>query len=175
MQEIPPNVLAQDQEPCVVIDVREYPEYAAGALPQARLVPLGRLAAMSREWKREDRYVLVCKSGTRARKAAELLRKQGFTNLAVLEGGTEAWAATGFPLKRENGPWSMERQVRAIAGTLGLSGTLLGVLFSPWFFVLPGFIGAGLLFSGVTDTCMMATLLGRLPWNRAATACAEKG
>ncbi|MEO5936493.1 MAG: rhodanese-like domain-containing protein [Terriglobales bacterium] len=173
MQLILPSVLAQSEGPCMVIDVREYPEFAAGALPQARLVPLGGLAEASRAWDPQARTILVCKSGTRARKAAELLHARGFTDLVVLEGGTEAWIAAGLPVKRQAGPWSMERQVRAVAGALGLAGTLLGVLVNPWFLTVPGFVGAGLLFSGVTDTCMLATLLGKLPWNHPTNSCAS--
>ncbi len=173
-QEIQPNVLAQAQDAGIVIDVREYPEFALGALPQAQLVPLSSLAEACLGWDPHERRILVCKSGKRSRQAAELLRERGFTNLAVLEGGTEAWIAAGLPVKRQAGPWSMERQVRVIAGSLGLAGTLLGTMLNPWFFLLPGFIGAGLTFSGITDTCMMATLLAKLPWNRASASCERR-
>ena len=170
-QAIQPSALAQADDACIVIDVREYPEFAAGALPQAKLVPLGGLAEASRDWEPHERRILVCKSGKRSRQAAKLLRERGFTNLAVLDGGTDAWIAAGLPVKRQAGPWSMERQVRAIAGTLGLVGMLLGAMVNPWFYVLPGIIGAGLLLSGITDSCMMATLLAKLPWNQTSAAC----
>jgi hypothetical protein len=48
--------------------------------------------------------------------------------------------------------------------------TVLGVLVSPYFLGLTLFVGAGLLFAGVTDVCLMATALGKLPWNRASSA-----
>ena len=56
------------------------------------------------------------------------------------------------------------------AGSLALAGTLLGAFVSPWFYILPGFVGAGLLTAGVTGFCGMALLLMRAPWNRAAFA-----
>jgi len=49
-----------------------------------------------------------------------------------------------------------------------LLGVLLGVTVSPWFLLIPGFMGGGLLFAGASGTCAMATLLGKLPYNRRA-------
>jgi len=49
-------------------------------------------------------------------------------------------------------------------------GVLLGVLVSPWFLILSGFVGCGLVFAGATGWCGMALLLARLPWNRPATS-----
>jgi len=62
------------------------------------------------------------------------------------------------------------RQVQIVAGSLALTGALLAWLVSPWFIALSGFVGAGLLFAGITDTCMMALLLAKLPYNRPRTA-----
>jgi len=71
-----------------------------------------------------------------------------------------------------NKPWAIDRQVRAIAGGLMMLFTLLGLLASPWFFAGSLFITAGLLFSGLSDVCLMATALGKLPWNRVSgTQC----
>ena len=65
-------------------------------------------------------------------------------------------------------PIEMQRQVQIAAGGLAFSGTLLGLPLSPWFFVVPAFVGAGLVFAGLTGFCGMARLLRRAPWNRAA-------
>jgi rhodanese-related sulfurtransferase len=155
-----------------LIDVREFPEFAAGAIRGARLVPLGTLAERCRDWNPGDCHVLVCRSGKRAAQAARTLEGLGFQDLAILEGGVEAWRAAGLPLQvAARRPWPLERQVRAIAGTLVLLSTGLGLAVSPWFFLLTSFVGGGLLFSGVTDICLLATLLGKLPWNRAASSC----
>ncbi len=62
---------------------------------------------------------------------------------------------------------SLERQVRIAAGFLVLTGVLLGVFLSPAAYALSGFVGAGLMFAGITDTCAMGMLLSRMPWNRA--------
>ena len=66
---------------------------------------------------------------------------------------------------------SLERQVRIAAGSLVLAGVTLGLLVHPAIFGLAGFVGAGLVFSGVTDTCGMGLVLARMPWNNRAAGC----
>ena len=62
---------------------------------------------------------------------------------------------------------SLERQVRIAAGSLVVLGTALGAFVHPDFLGLSAFVGAGLVFAGVTDTCGMGMMLARMPWNRA--------
>jgi 3-mercaptopyruvate sulfurtransferase SseA len=86
--------------------------------------------------------------------------------LKVLDGGVQAWSSAGKPLTvAANRPWSMERQVRVTAGSLVLVFCALGLLASEKFFIGAALIGAGLVFAGVSNTCMMASVLGRMPWN----------
>ena len=155
-----------------IVDVREFPEYAAGAVKGSRLVPLSTVESEAAKWNKQEPVLLVCRSGKRASQAAETLERLGFQNVNVLQGGFEAWKAAGLPTHaEEHKPWSLERQVRAIAGSMVLIFTLLGLLVSPYFLGLTLFVGAGLLFAGVTDVCLMSTALGKLPWNRASGAC----
>ena len=63
-------------------------------------------------------------------------------------------------------PISLMRQVQITAGLLVVLGAALASLVSPWFILLSGFVGAGLVFAGVTDTCMMARMLSKLPYNQ---------
>ena len=150
-----------------IVDVREYPEFAGGAISGARLVPLGNVEKIVADWSRKQTMVLVCRSGKRATQAGELLERLGFQNVSVLEGGMEAWRKSGFPVATATKrPWALERQVRVIAGSLVLVSAILGLTVSPWFFGLTLFVGAGLVFAGVTDVCMMAKLLGKMPWNQ---------
>jgi hypothetical protein len=87
----------------------------------------------------------------------------------------EGWRAVGMPLAiAERCPWSMERQVRIVAGSLVLLTMLLAYLISRFFLIGTALIGAGLLFAGVSDICMMASLLGRLPWNRSTNVCSTE-
>ncbi len=151
-----------------VIDVREYPEFAAGHIEGAELVPLASLNESSRQWDRGQPLLLVCKSGRRAEQARGQLAAKGFRDLEVLQGGVEQWCSSGHSLQCVEGrkPWSLERQVRAGAGSMILASLALAYLFSPWFLLWTAFVGAGLTFAGVTDICLMATVLGKLPWNR---------
>jgi rhodanese-related sulfurtransferase len=150
-----------------IVDVREFPEFAAGSIEGSRHVPLGTLEAASGGWDRAEAVLLVCKSGRRAEQGRGMLEALGFTSVRVLEGGVDGWQAAGKPLVRlAKRPWSMERQVRVVAGALILITLLLAFAISPWFLLGTGFVGAGLVFAGVSDTCMMGSVLGRMPWNR---------
>lgn len=152
----------------IFVDVREYPEFASGHIDGSRHVPLGTLQKASTSWRPSQPITLVCKSGARAEQARRQLAHQGFTSLTVLEGGVDAWRTAGKPLITiHRNSWSLERQVRTAAGSLVLLTLLLAHMASPWFLLGTAFVGAGLVFAGVTDTCMMASLLSRLPWNRA--------
>jgi len=66
---------------------------------------------------------------------------------------------------------SLERQVRIAAGSLVLLGAVLSLLVHPYFIGLAAFVGAGLVFAGVTDTCGMAMCLARMPWNQVKESC----
>jgi rhodanese-related sulfurtransferase len=151
------------------IDVREYPEFASGHIEGSRLVPLGRLEETSSAWERTAPLTLVCKSGIRAHEARQRLSGLGFTSLTVLEGGIDQWRLDGKPLVTSTRkPWSIERQVRITAGSLVLVTLALAYFSSRFFLLGTTFVGAGLVYAGVSDTCMMGLLLARLPWNQPA-------
>lgn len=149
-----------------LIDVREYPEFADGHIEGSELVPLRTLDKASESWNPSEPLTLVCRSGRRAEQARQTLVEKGFQSLKVLEGGVQAWKNGGRPLTvTTNKPWSMERQVRVTAGSLVLAFFGLGLLTSKKFFIGDGVVGAGLVYAGVSGNCMMASVLGRMPWN----------
>ena len=90
-------------------------------------------------------------------------------DLHVLDGGMSAWIAAGMPVRRGEPRVSLERQVRIAAGALAATGGFLALFADPLFAALPAFVGSGLVFAGVTDTCAMGMLLARLPYNRPAS------
>ena len=53
-----------------------------------------------------------------------------------------------------------------LAGTMILSGAILTAVLSPSWIILPGFVGAGLLFAGLTGFCGMGLILAKMPWNK---------
>lgn len=154
-----------------LLDVRTPGEFETVHIDGAYNVPLDLLGEHGREISGNVRepVVLVCQSGQRARRAEEALRAAGMPNLHVLDGGMNGWVAAGQPVVRGTARLSLERQVRIAAGSLAALGGLLALFVNPLFAVLPAFVGSGLVFAGVTNTCGMAMLLARLPYNRAAT------
>jgi rhodanese-related sulfurtransferase len=161
-----------------LIDVRTPVEYREVHVAFARNVPLDRLepAAVPRELgdSHEEPLYVICRSGGRGRQACEKLAAAGL-NAVNVEGGTLAWADAGLPVVRGKRAISLERQVRIAAGSLVLLGAVLAWLVHPALVALSAFVGAGLVFAGVTDTCGMGLLLARMPWNRvkepAASCC----
>jgi rhodanese-related sulfurtransferase len=162
--------LLQTQPDLLLLDVRTPVEYAQVHIPQARNEPLDRLRpekiiASGALPDRQPAY-LLCRTGGRAAKAAEKFAAAGQDRGVVVEGGTQAWIAAGLPVDRGAAQViSLERQVRIAAGTLVLLGVVLGWLVHPAFFGLSGFVGAGLIFAGITDFCGLGLLLARMPWN----------
>lgn len=168
LQEVDPRTLREwidSDHDCALIDVREPDEYASEKIPGSRNEPLSTWNDRPLEISPDQRTVVLCRTGERSRRAARWITASNRNRSAfVLEGGLASWKREGFDVKR-SGNVSILRQVRMVAGALILGGTLLGVGASPWFFVVPGFVGAGLLYAGVTDTCGMALLLSKMPWN----------
>jgi rhodanese-related sulfurtransferase len=81
-----------------VIDVRESPEYNAGHVPEARLIPVASIFARRDELPRDKDILFVCAVGQRSALACEMAAAAGLTRLFNLEGGTEAWIKAGYPV-----------------------------------------------------------------------------
>ena len=74
--------------------------------------------------------------------------------------------AAGLPVVRGKKVMSLERQVRIAAGFIVLVGALLGFFVHPYFTGISAFVGAGLMFAGITDSCAMGMLIAKMPWNQ---------
>jgi rhodanese-related sulfurtransferase len=173
MVTISPNDLARRQaevKDLVLIDVRAPAEFAAVHVPFARNIPLDKLdlaaALRARVGSPGEPLYVICQGGGRGKTACEKLENAGVANVVNVEGGTRAWDQVGLPVVRGRKAISLERQVRIAAGSLVLTGVTLGWFVHPVFFGLSAFIGAGLVFAGITDTCGMGMLLARMPWNQ---------
>jgi rhodanese-related sulfurtransferase len=97
--EISPHALADVAAKVQVLDVREPEEFAHGLghIEGALLVPLGQLEARLAELPRGKPIVTVCRSGARSARAAAMLGKAGFAEVANLRGGMLRWRAEGHP------------------------------------------------------------------------------
>ena len=163
--------LRADRPGTRMLDVRTPGEFEAEHIEGAYNVPLDTLGEHGPEIRAAvtEPVVLVCRSGQRARKAEEALKAAGMANLYVLDGGMNAWSTAGQPVRRGAPRMSLERQVRIAAGMLAATGGFLALFVNPIFAAIPAFVGSGLVFAGVTDTCAMGMLLAKLPYNRPAS------
>lgn len=154
-----------------LIDVRTPAEFGSVHASIARNVPLESFdpdAVMkSRNGSADAPLYLICQSGGRSMKACEKLVAAGHTNVVNVDGGTNAWEQSGLSVVRgTKKAVSLDRQVRIAAGSLVLLGLILSYAAHPYFVGLSAFVGAGLVFSGVTDTCAMGMLIAKMPWNQ---------
>lgn len=151
-----------------VVDVRTPGEFAGRHIPGSYNVPLPQLSEHRAELSSgaAGPVVLVCESGRRAGQAERQLVEAGLDRVHVLDGGVAAWEAAGGELVRPAGsaPWSLERQVRLVAGAIVASSIIVSVAWPPARY-LAGAIGAGLTFAALTDTCAMGMALAKLPYN----------
>ncbi len=162
-----------------LIDVRTPAEFQEVHVDFARNVPLDQIQpeALMPGGNDEALYV-ICRSGSRGKQACQKFEAAGL-DVVNVEGGTLAWEAAGLPVVRGTRKViSLERQVRIAAGFLVFLGAVLGIVVHPYFAGFSAFIGAGLMFSGITDTCGMAMMLARMPWNQVTAgneqACCSK-
>ena len=152
-----------------LIDIRDADEYLHEHIPEAHLAPLSALEQGSLPANlRAEQVIFHCQSGKRTQNAATKLSAIAApAQVWLLEGGIDGWKAAGLPVAKDSSqPLPLMRQVQIAAGSLALLGVILGYSVSSAFFLLSGFVGAGLLFAGVTGFCGMARLLKVMPWNR---------
>ncbi|WP_084591526.1 rhodanese-like domain-containing protein [Gilvimarinus agarilyticus] len=164
---------AEQHHQCCVIDIRTAAEVKACHLPGSIHIPVNEITpervrgALHDAGKTGQPVYLLCQSGKRADMAANTLNGQLDEPLIIIEGGVNALTETSATLV--NGTKtaiSLECQVRIAAGGLVVTGVLTGFFIHPAFFALSGFVGTGLMFAGITDTCAMGMLIARMPWNR---------
>ncbi len=159
-----------DDGSAILVDIREPMEHAREAIPDAFLRPVSTFDPRSLTGiggKNAPVIIFHCQSGKRTADNAERLRDCGVPQVYILQGGLSGWKAAGFPTRIDRTkPIEMQRQVQIAAGLLILTGLLLAWLVSPLFLGLSAFVGAGLVFAGISGWCGMARVLGMMPWNR---------
>lgn len=157
-------------EKLLIIDVRTPAEFESLHIKGAYNIPLALISEHTKEFSSRfpDGVVLVCQSGTRAEEARERLTAAGLDTASVLAGGTAAFAAAGGEVIRGQKRWAMDRQVRMVAGSLVLAGFLGSKTLARPFIYLSAGVGAGLTYSALSDSCAMAVVLSKMPWNKTA-------
>jgi rhodanese-related sulfurtransferase len=154
----------------VLVDVRELDEHKRERIPGAYHHALSMLDT-AKPGGAGGVLIFHCKSGARTRANAPRLAAAAGCEAYLLEGGIESWRKAGLPVEVDRKqPIDLARQVQILAGTLVLLGLLLAYLIAPLFYGLVAFVGAGLIFAGLSGSCLSARLLARMPWNRSDTA-----
>lgn len=156
-----------DQDSVLLIDVREPAEHRTEFIDNSCLIPLAEIS-VEKLPSRSRPIVIHCRSGKRSSEACKKLLVQDPTlDLYSLEGGIIAWKEAGFNIKQSGSNiLPLDRQTQLTAGILGFSGVILGTFVNQFFYLLPGFVGLGLMFAGLTGWCGMAKLLAKAPWNK---------
>lgn len=153
----------------MLVDIREPMEHAREAIADAKLHSLSTLNASALSamgGPNAPALIFHCQSGMRTADNADRLRACGEREAYILQGGLSGWKAAGYPtIIDRTKPIEMQRQVQIAAGLLILMGLLLAWLVSPLFLGLSAFVGAGLVFAGISGWCGMARVLGLMPWN----------
>ena len=149
-----------------LIDVRTPAEFGSVHAEGAVNHPMESLDVERLRFGKEDEIQVICQSGGRSMKVCQKLEAAGYSNVVNVKGGTSAWQTSGLPVVEGKKMMSLERQVRIAAGSLIVIGAAIGQFVHPGGFGLAAFVGAGLVFAGVTDTCGMGMLIARMPWNR---------
>ena len=157
----------------ILIDIREPMEHARESIPGARLHPLSTLDAAALSalgGANAPALIFHCLGGRRTADNADRLSACGAPEAYILKGGLSGWKAAGYPTSIDRSkPIELQRQVQIAAGLLILTGMLLAWLVSPLFLGLSAFVGAGLVFAGISGWCGMARVLSLMPWNRLST------
>ena len=162
------EIRAKDPE-LELIDVRTPAEFREVHIEGARNVPLDKFDAKkileSRNGSSGQPIYVICNTGNRSSKACRQLIDQGCEQVVNVEGGTKAFVEAGMNVVLGKKTIALDRQVRIAAGALIVIGALLAFV-NPFFALFSAFVGAGLVYSGITDSCAMGMMLSKMPWNQ---------
>lgn len=160
----------------ILLDVRTTGELdeMSVKVDNVKHIPLQSLTSSIGSISGQKSYYVLCRTGHRATMAAMSLIQNGFANVAVIERGINAWDKAKLPINKSAGTISLERQVRIVTGCLVVIGSLLS-LVNIWFIIVPLWVGGGLIFAGVSNNCMMALLLMKLPYNKKSLSGGASG
>lgn len=159
----------------VIIDVRNFDEFSIESIPQSKNIPLSQIeAGHHHEIPKDEKVFLICQSGMRSSRACQILKASGFDQVISIEGGINHLHKKSDMVIKKLNTISIMRQVQIVAGFLILLGVILSHFINPYFIFLSGFVGAGLLFAGLSGFCGMAILLEKMPWNKGITCPMRK-
>ncbi len=156
-----------DSKKAVIIDVRSPAEFESVHIKGAINIPADKIQEIIKEIEKVKKDILfICKSGNRSNIACSFVSH--LEHSKSIAGGIQAWQDEGYPVIKGKQKWDIERQVRFTAGLLVTIGIILGYFLTPYFYLLSLFVGLGLVFASVTNTCAMGMLIMKLPYNKSS-------
>ncbi|MDD5108178.1 MAG: MBL fold metallo-hydrolase [Candidatus Omnitrophica bacterium] len=160
-------VIIEKDPQAKLLDVRSALEFSEVHIKDSINIPIDMLSAKINDLSQSmQSYIVLCRTGNRSPMAADMLIQSGIHGVKVMQGGMTRWQKERLPVIKGEGGISLERQVRLIAGSLVLLGILLSWIVHWVFIFIPVFVSCGLIFSGLTDNCIMGMLLMKLPYNK---------
>lgn len=158
------------QQGACFIDIRSLAEFRREHIEGAELCALPDLTStgLSQQANAARCIIFHCQSGMRTNSAQAILRTAcPDKEIYILKDGINGWKKAQLPITTDTSqPIDIMRQVQIAAGSLVLCGIILGFLVHTAFFALSAFVGAGLVFAGISGFCGMARLLAAMPWNK---------
>lgn len=160
------EITSQDAQ-AKLLDVRSALEYSEKHIEGSVNIPIDMLTSKAKDLSASgESYIVLCRTGNRSPMAADMLIQSGIQSVKVMEGGLTRWQKERLPVIEGAGGISLERQVRTIAGSLVLLGIALAWLVNLAFIWISVWVACGLIFAGVTNSCLMGMLLMKLPYNK---------
>lgn len=155
----------------MILDVREKEEFEAEHIPESVSLPLTQLDLMAPGILKtigDQKVIVMCRSGNRARMAMNELKKfnADLSKFEVYEGGILKWKEEGKPVRGKGSIFPIMRQVQIVASSMIFLAFILSKFLAPEFVYLALFVGCGLAVAGWTGFCPMVFILQRMPWNK---------
>jgi len=142
-------------------------EYKESHIEGVRNLPLDEIADNIDALSKKKTVYIHCRSGNRGQKAIDQLKKAGVkAELINLQGGLNAWEQAHLPTNSLTTRLPIIRQVLITAGLLIILGFVLAQVAHASFIYIALIVGLGLLFSGISGWCGMASILSKMPWNK---------
>lgn len=161
------KALIESDSQVKLLDVRSALEFSQVHIKNSINVPIDILSAKINDLSQAGQaYIVLCRTGNRSPMAADILIQSGVHGVKVMQGGMTRWQKERLPVIKGEGGVSLERQVRLIAGSLVLFGIIMSWLAHWAFIFISIFVSCGLIYSGLSDNCLMGILLMKLPYNK---------
>lgn len=159
------------QSGALLIDIRDADEFAREHIQHAQHIPMNLISSQTIRPAEQQAVIFYCRSGNRTQVNSAVLHASANADTYILEGGLDAWKKAGLPIEHDaTQPLELNRQVQIAAGSIIVLGAILGASVSPWWHLLSAFVGAGLVFAGISGFCGLARVLMKMPWNKRSIA-----